>query len=89
MEHQLLINNEQHEKELAITDAKLEAKGVECNEVATLDHARRRGESKAMQMSDNKVSAMKDETSKKIGAAKCLDIIPYHLQIKCDLDNIC
>ena len=36
LEHQLLINNEQHEKELAITDAKLEAKGVECNEVATL-----------------------------------------------------
>ena len=71
LEHQLLINNEQHEKELAITEAKLVAKVVECNEVATLDHARRRGESKAMQMEDNKVATMKDETNKDIRAAKC------------------
>ena len=39
--------------------------------MATLAQARRRGESKAMQMADNKVAAMKDEMNKKIGAAKC------------------
>ena len=39
--------------------------------MATLAQARRRGESKALQMSDNKVSAIKDEINKKIGAAKC------------------
>ena len=36
-----------------------------------MDQARRRGESKSMQMADNKVAAMKDEINKKIGAAKC------------------
>ena len=46
LEHQLLINNEQHGKELEITEAKLASNVVECNEVATLDQARRRGESK-------------------------------------------
>ena len=56
---------------MAITEAKLAAKVVECNEVATLAKAIRRGESKAMQMADNKVAAMKDEMNKKIGAAKC------------------
>ena len=71
LEHQLLIINEQHEKELAITEAKLSSKVVECNEVATLAQARRRGESKAMQMSDNKVSAMRDEMNNNIGSAKC------------------
>ena len=43
LEHQLLMNNNQHEKELAITEAKLAAKVVECNKVATLSKARRRG----------------------------------------------
>ena len=71
MEHQLLVNKEQHEKELATTEAKLAANVVEFNEVATMDQARRRGESKSMQMADNKVAAMKDEMNKKIGAAKC------------------
>ena len=56
---------------MAITEAKLEAKVVECNEVANLAQARRRGGSKSMQMADNKVSAMEDEMNKKIGAAKC------------------
>ena len=36
LEHQLLINNEQHEKELAITEAELAEKVVECNEVENL-----------------------------------------------------
>ena len=58
-------------KSLAITEAKLAAKVVECIEVATMAQARKRGESTAMQMADNKVSAMKDEMNKKIGAAKC------------------
>ena len=71
LEHQLLVNTEKHEKELAITEAKLPAKVVECNEVETMAHSRRREESKAMQMADNKVAAMKDEINKKIGAAKC------------------
>ena len=71
LEHKLLINSEQHENLLAITEANLAAKVVECNEVANLDQAIRRGESKAMQMEDNKFSAMEDETNKKIGAAKC------------------
>ena len=71
MEHKLLVNKEQHEKELAITEANLSAKAVECNKVATLAQDRRRGESKAIQMSDNKFSAMKDEMNKKIGADKC------------------
>ena len=71
LEHQLLINNEQQEKELAIPEAKLSAKVFECNEVATLYQARRRGESKTMQILDNKVAAMKDGMNKKIGAAKC------------------
>ena len=48
LEHQLLINNKQNEKELVITEAKLADKVVECNEVATLSQAIRRGESKAM-----------------------------------------
>ena len=56
---------------MAITEAKLVTKVVECNEVATLAQARRRGESKAMQMADNKVPAMKYEMNKNIGAAKC------------------
>ena len=43
LEHQLLINNQQYDKELAITEANLESKVVECNEVATLDQAIRRG----------------------------------------------
>ena len=60
LEHQLLINNEQHEKELARTEAKLADKVVECNEVENLYHARSRGYSKTMQMADNKVAAMKD-----------------------------
>ena len=71
LENQLLINNKQHEKELEIIEANLAAKVVECNEVETLDQARRRGESKAMQMTDNKVVAMEDEMNKNIGAAKC------------------
>ena len=70
LEQQLLINNEQHEKELAITEAKLAANVVEYNEVATLAQDRRKGESKAMQMADNKVTAIEDEINKKIGAAK-------------------
>ena len=41
------------------------------DEVATLYQARRRGESKTMQILDNKVAAMKDGMNKKIGAAKC------------------
>ena len=49
MEHKLLINSKQHENLLEITEAKMAYKVVECNEVATLDQARRRGESKAMQ----------------------------------------
>ena len=43
LEHQLLIINEKHEKELAITEAKLAAKVVECNEVENLYQARSRG----------------------------------------------
>ena len=39
--------------------------------MATLAQARRRGESKAIQMADNEVAAMKDEINRKIGAAKC------------------
>ena len=49
----------------------LESKVIECIEVATMDQTRRRGESKAMQMADSKVAAMKDEMNKKIRAAKC------------------
>ena len=71
LEHRLLTNNEQHEKELAITEANLEGKVVEYNEVATLAQAIRRGESNAMKMTDNKVATMEDEANKKIGAAKC------------------
>ena len=56
---------------MSITEAKLAANIVECNEVATLAQDRRRGDSKAMQMTDNKVAAMEDEINKKIGAAKC------------------
>ena len=56
---------------MEITEAKLAAKVSEFNEVETLAQSRRRGESKAMQMSDNKVSAMEDEMNKKVGAAKC------------------
>ena len=67
LEHQILINKEQHEKEFEITEAKLAAKVVECNDIATLDQARRRGDSNSMQMADNKVAAMKDEINKKIG----------------------
>ena len=61
----------QHEKELAITEAELAAKLVECNEMENLSQSRRTGESKAMQMADNKVAAMEDEMNKKIGEAKC------------------
>ena len=71
LEHQLLVHKEQHKKDLAITEANMAAKVVECNEVATMAQARRRGGSKAMQMLDNKVSAIEDEMNKKIGAAKC------------------
>ena len=71
LEHQLLNINEQNENELALTEAKLAAKVVECNEVATMAQARRSGESKAMKMADNKIATMKDEMNKKIGAAKC------------------
>ena len=71
LEQKLLINNEQHEKELAIPEANLSAKVVECNEVVTLARAIRRGESKTMEMAYNKVSTMEDEMNKKIGAAKC------------------
>ena len=71
LEHQLLVNTEKHEKELAITEAKLPAKVVECNEVETMAQDRRRGESKAIQMTDNKVATVEDEINKKIGAAKC------------------
>ena len=46
LEHQLLINNKQHEKELVITEANLAAKVVKCNDMATMDQARRRGEIK-------------------------------------------
>ena len=56
---------------MAIIEAKLADKVVECNEMATLYQARSRGDSKAMQMADNKVSAMEDEINKNIGAAKC------------------
>ena len=71
LEHQLLINNKQHEKELAITEANLAAKVLECNEVATTAQARRMGEIKTTKMADNKVAAMEDETNKNIGASKC------------------
>ena len=56
---------------MAITEVNLEFKVVEFNEVETLDRARRRGGSKAMQIADNKVAAIKDEMNKKIGADKC------------------
>ena len=56
---------------MAITEANLAAKVVECNEVATMAQAVRRGDSKEMQMVDNKVFPMKYEMNKKIGAAKC------------------
>ena len=71
LEYQLLINNEKHEKELAITEAELAAKLVECNEMENLSQSRRKGESKAMQMADNEFAAMEDEMNKNIGAAKC------------------
>ena len=71
LEYQLLVNKEQHDKALAITEVKLAAKVLEYNEVATLAQSRRRGESKAMKMAYNKVAAMKDEINKNIGTAKC------------------
>ena len=54
---------------MAITETKLAANVVEFNEVSTLAQARKRGKSKAMQMADNKVAAIRDEMNKNIGAA--------------------
>ena len=56
---------------MAIIEANLEVRIVECNEMATMAQARSREESKAMKMAYNKAATMEDEINKKIGSAKC------------------